>query len=315
MAPITEKPPAAAAPRADGAPPPPVADAALPALLGRAEAGEVAAQLELGRRYVQGVGVGRNEVEAAKWLTRAAAQGNGQAQFNVGVMYERGIGVTADIGKAIDYYRRSAAQNVPMAWHNLALLHAGGAPGLKADPAQARQFMIRAAELGQIESQYSLSLMYLQGVGGAADRVTAMSWLAVAARPNQPKLIEAAKQLSAQLSDGDRQRAQKLAEGHVRRISANLQKLQSATTTAAASADANGATPATPRAIDKAAIAEMQKLMISLKLYDGAADGLMGPRTGAAIRQFQEMAGLPVDGKPSIAVLESLREIAELSRQ
>ncbi len=311
--PAPEKPPAAAEPRADGTPPPPVADAALPALIGRAEAGEVAAQLELGRRYVQGVGVGRNEVEAAKWLTRAAEQGNGQAQFNVGVMYERGIGVTADLAKAIDFYRRSAAQNVPMAWHNLALLYAGGAPGLKADPAQARQHMIRAAELGQIESQYSLSLMYLQGVGGAADRVTAMSWLAVAARPNQPKLIEAAKQLSAQLSDGDRQRAQKLAEGHVRRISANLQRLQSPSTTAATSAGDDA--PAKPRAVDKAAIMEMQKLMIGLKLYDGAADGLMGPRTGAAIRQFQEMAGLPVDGKPSIAVLESLREIAELSRQ
>jgi len=306
-------PPAATAPAAPGAPPTAVANEALPVLRGRAETGDIDAQVELGRRYVQGIGVGRNDAEAAKWLQRAADQGNAQAQFNVGVMYERGIGVGADLARALDYYRKSGAQNTPMAWHNLALLYASGAPGLNADPVQARKLMTQAAELGQIESQYSLALMHLQGIGGPADRVSAMGWMAVAARPNQPKLIDAAKQLSAQFNADERRRAQQLAGGHVQRISANLRRLQSGT--ASTSANAAAAAPEKPGVVDRAAIAEMQKLMISLDLYGGAADGLMGPRTSAAIREFQQMAGMPVDGKPSAALLESLREIAGMAKQ
>jgi len=298
-----------------------VANEALPALRARAEAGDLEAQVELGRRYIQGIGVGRNEVEAGKWLLRAAEQGHAQAQFNVGVMYERGVGLENDLAKAIEFYRKAAAQNTPMALHNLGLLYVSGQAGIKADPAQARRLMTQAAELGQIESQYSLALMHLQGVGGPVDKVTAMAWMSIAARPNQPQLIEAAKQLLAQLTPAERQRAQQLSETTIRRVQANLQKLQAASagpqtaTATPATATPAAATPATSRVIDRTAIAEMQKMLASLKIYNGAADGAMGPRTAAAIREFQAMAGMPVDGKPSIELLENLRDVAGLTKQ
>jgi len=42
--------------------------------------------------------------------------------------------------------------------------------------------------------------------------------------------------------------------------------------------------------------------------YDpGAADGRMGPRTSAAIRKYEQDNGMPVDGQPSQAVLDSIR--------
>ncbi len=317
-----QSPPTAAPPPVAAAPagPPPaasqqaVANEALPALRARAEPGDLEAQVELGRRYIQGIGVGRNDVEAGKWLLRAAEQGHAQAQFNVGVMYERGVGLENNLTKAIEFYRKSAAQNTPMALHNLGLLYVSGQPGIKADPAQARRLMTQAAELGQLESQYSLALMHLQGVGGPVDKVTAMAWMAIAARPNQPQLIEAAKQLSAQLNPAERQRAQQLAETTVRRVQANLQKLQTASAVPQPAA-ATSTRPTTPRVIDRAAIAEMQKMLTSLKIYNGAADGAMGPRTAAAIREFQAMAGMPVDGKPSIELLENLRDVAGLTKQ
>lgn len=314
----TAPPPVAAAPTgpASAASQQAVANEALPALRARAEAGDLEAQVELGRRYIQGIGVGRNDVEAGKWLLRAAEQGHAQAQFNVGVMYERGVGLENDLTKAIEFYRKAAAQNTPMALHNLGLLYVSGQPGIKADPAQARRLMTQAAELGQIESQYSLALMHLQGVGGPVDKVTAMAWMSMAARPNQPQLIEAAKQLLAQLTPTERQRAQQLAETTVRRVQANLQKLQAASAgPQTASATPAGPPPATPRVIDRTVIAEMQKMLASLKIYSGAADGAMGPRTAAAIREFQAMAGMPVDGKPSIELLESLRDVAGLTKQ
>lgn len=42
--------------------------------------------------------------------------------------------------------------------------------------------------------------------------------------------------------------------------------------------------------------------------YDaGPPDGVMGPQTETAIRLFQERKGLPVDGKPSLDLLKSIR--------
>jgi hypothetical protein len=313
----TPAPTAAAAP----APARPVGpNDTLPALRNRAEAGELEARLELARRYLEGAGVGRNETEAGKWLLLAADQGNPQAQFNVGVMYERGVGMPANLAKALEYYRKSAAQNTPMAIHNLALIHANDHPGMKADPVQARRMMTRSAELGLGESQYSLALMYLQALGGPSDRVMALSWMAVAARPNQPQVIEQARQLSAQLSEADRQRARQLAEGHVQRIQANLRQIQAQQTAAAsgttpAPVASAPAAPEKPRVVDRGAIMEMQKLLTALKIYNGTADGAAGPRTSAAIREFQAMAGMPVDGKPSIELLDNLREVSGLTSQ
>ena len=41
--------------------------------------------------------------------------------------------------------------------------------------------------------------------------------------------------------------------------------------------------------------------------YDvGTADGIIGPRTVAAIKEFQKSAGLPVDGFPTVALLGRL---------
>jgi localization factor PodJL len=305
-------PPAAAQPAAAAqADKPPLAAEALPALRNRAEAGDMEAQIELGRRYIEGIGVGRNEAEAGKWLLRAADQGNAQAQFNVGVMYERGVGLAPSLPKALEYYRKSAAQNTPMALHNLALFHTSESPGYKPDPAQARRLMTQAAELGLIESQYSLGLMMLQGVGGPADRVLGLSWMLVAARPNMPQLIEGVRQLSTQFTEAERARARDLGEGHVRRIQANLQRLRTGT----GAAPVPAATATKPGIIDRAAIMEMQKLLAGLKIYGGAADGTLGPRTAAAIKEFQAMAGMPVDGKPSVELLDNLRDVAGLTSQ
>ena len=42
--------------------------------------------------------------------------------------------------------------------------------------------------------------------------------------------------------------------------------------------------------------------------YDvGAVDGRLGPRTRAAIRQYEQKNGLPVDGSPTRALLDHLR--------
>ena len=304
-------PPGAELPTPPARPPSALDKESIATLTSRGEVGDLEAQVELGKRYMQGIGTEKNPTEALRWLQKAAEAGNGQAQFNVGVMYERGIGTTADLTKAVGWYRKAAAQPIPVptAIHNLALLYVVGGPGVAADPAQARVLMTRSAELGLPESEYSLALMYYQGVGGAPDKIIALSWLALAARTNNPQLIQAAQQLASGMSEDEKAKAQQIANQHVQRINENIQHLRALP--GANKPTAADASPSAPDVrLDKASIAEIQKLLTALKLYTGTIDGDDGPRTVQAIRDYQNMAGLPVDGKATPELLSSLRDVA-----
>lgn len=57
----------------------------------------------------------------------------------------------------------------------------------------------------------------------------------------------------------------------------------------------------------------MQEQLIRLGLYTGQTDGVLGSRTKAAIRGYQRQAGLPVDGHPSLDLLEHLRQAVATS--
>jgi peptidoglycan hydrolase-like protein with peptidoglycan-binding domain len=56
-----------------------------------------------------------------------------------------------------------------------------------------------------------------------------------------------------------------------------------------------------------ATVRDIQAGLQRLGYNPGAADGRMGPNTAAAIRQYQQDNGMPVDGQPSQAVLDSIR--------
>ena len=62
-------------------------------LVGRAEKGEAAAQMELAGIYLKGEGVTKDVAEAVKWLSKAAELGNGDAQMKLGGIYLGGRGV------------------------------------------------------------------------------------------------------------------------------------------------------------------------------------------------------------------------------
>ena len=73
-----------------------------------AEQGDPQAQCNLGRCYIEGDGVEKDEKEAAE-------QGVAKAQFNLGVCYERGKGVEQDSSEAVKWYRKAAEQNFELA--------------------------------------------------------------------------------------------------------------------------------------------------------------------------------------------------------
>jgi hypothetical protein len=59
-------------------------------------------------------------------------------------------------------------------------------------------------------------------------------------------------------------------------------------------------------------LVEMERLLARLDLGPSTADGIVDYQTEAAIRLYQEIAGLPVDGAPSRSLLADIREVVKI---
>lgn len=59
-----------------------------------------------------------------------------------------------------------------------------------------------------------------------------------------------------------------------------------------------------------AQVQEIERLLADLSFTPGPVDGVMDDETSAAIRAFQQAAGLPEDGQASASLLEELKAVA-----
>jgi len=105
----------------------------------RAEAGDADAQYELGCKYYNGDGVGRDYAEALKWYRKAAAQGHNSGLCDVAYCYRNGHGVKQDYAKAIPCYQQAANQGCPTGAYWLAFAYEHG-QGVKPDMEKAKHW-------------------------------------------------------------------------------------------------------------------------------------------------------------------------------
>lgn len=185
----------------------------------RAELGDPAAQTLLGEIYSRGLGVSRNESEAAKWYGRAAEQGVVEAQFQYAMMLMDGRGVTRDAKqalalmeeaanagnrlaqfnfaqmllasaavpdaetskRAVDYYELAAEQKLPDAEYAMAQALATGSGGRAVDDARARTYLERAAKQGHDTAQLDYASWLIEGRGGTRDMTAGFNWMKKAA--------------------------------------------------------------------------------------------------------------------------------------
>lgn len=73
-----------------------------------AEKGDASAQCDLGSCYGNGLGVTKDDAQAAKWYRKAAEQGNAWGEFQLGWCYRDGKGVAKDNAEAVMWWRASA---------------------------------------------------------------------------------------------------------------------------------------------------------------------------------------------------------------
>ncbi len=141
------------------------------ALMVKAEAGDIDAQLRVGAAYDFGKGAPRDGTEAMKWYRMAADRGNAEAQNSVG----SGLQAERRYEEALPWYEKASAQGHALATNNLAYLHDLGL-GVKQDRRKGFELYSRAADLGWAEAMWNIANMYGAGQLGDKDMVIACAW-------------------------------------------------------------------------------------------------------------------------------------------
>ena len=165
----------------------------------RAEAGDAAAQRNLGYRYSLGIDVEKDEALAFEWTKKAAEQGDAKAMFNLANDYARGQGTGADAAEALAWYRKAAG-----GWRELAanggvqpgdcqalviagqgLLGEEGFSGVR-DPEIGMEFLEIAALAGDAAAQFFMGAAHEYGYGTERDAGAAVGWYRKAAEQGHP---------------------------------------------------------------------------------------------------------------------------------
>lgn len=244
------------------------------ALLVKARSGDLKAQHDLAVALANADPP--DYAEAAVWFREAAINGIANAQYNLGVLHETGTGVAADPTRALLWYHSAAEQGHPLAQYNLGVLYAAGR-GIPQSYIEAGRWFRRAAERGVPGASYNLAVMAHQGLGRPADAAAAEQlFRRAAALGHAPALAW----LRAQGEGGSG-------------TAPSLGVTETTAVDAALGADE---------------IAEIQQGLLDRGFYQGAVDGIAGPRTRAAISQYQAAEGVPVTGLPSAGLAARLLE-------
>ena len=140
-----------------------------------AAAGDATAQVQLGVIYLTGDGVPKDDVEAVKWLRKAAEQDSPLAERYLGEMYYKGRGVTADNEEAAKWLRLAAEQDDAQSQYNLAVLYSKGL-GVPHNLNEALRWMNRAAEQHLAAGEMGMGAAYENGDGVPQNAAEAVKW-------------------------------------------------------------------------------------------------------------------------------------------
>jgi len=91
-----------------------------------ANSGDLEAQFQLARCYMNGYGVKKNSSVAASWLNKSAEVGYAKSQYMLGLKYEEGREVVINNETAAKWYRKAADQGVPDAQFRLGIMYYEG---------------------------------------------------------------------------------------------------------------------------------------------------------------------------------------------
>lgn len=164
-------------------------------------AAEAAPAVPLSAQYLEAVrSVEKGEPGALARMKAIADSDYAPAQFYMGKLYESGQrGVTKNLVEARRWTTKAAINGEPRGMHNLALYYFEGTGGPQ-DLASAARWFKKAAELGVGDSQYNLGLLYQAGSGVPRDLGEAYKWFSIAAAGGDAAARASAVDLEAKLT-------------------------------------------------------------------------------------------------------------------
>jgi TPR repeat protein len=148
---------------------------AAPWVIAAANAGIVEAQMRLGRMYLSGEGIAKDEAAAFAWLTLAAKNGDAEANNMLGRCHENGWGTPRDFESAGRHYAIAACAGDAWAQYNLGHLFLDG-QGVPRDPDKAFAWYKRASDQGHVRAMNLLARCYEEGWGAPRDLPLAGAW-------------------------------------------------------------------------------------------------------------------------------------------
>lgn len=143
----------------------------------RAEAGDHAAEWQLGSRYETGSGVPKDLPQSMMWYRRAAADGYAEAQNSLGSIAQ----AEHDYPTALAWYRKAADQGHATALNNLGYLYDLGL-GVAQDRQHAFELYGQSADGGEPRAMLNIAVMYGAGQLGPKDLMKAYEWMLRARR-------------------------------------------------------------------------------------------------------------------------------------
>jgi hypothetical protein len=174
--------------------------------------GSPPARFGLGELYSRGLGVPRDDQEAARWYRLAASGGYVPAQSRLASIYDEGRGVPQNLAIAMKWYRKAALQGDLSARISLGLIYFNGR-GVPRNHQQAARWFQLAAEQGDALAQYNLGLIYSNGLDAALkDDVQAMIWFIIAEKAGNAEARKSHETLAAGLSQEQLRKAEKSAQ-------------------------------------------------------------------------------------------------------
>jgi TPR repeat protein len=120
------------------------------------------------------------------WLKRAADSGHSLAPHDVALLYRNGHGVAQSPKDAWKYWALGASRGDPQAFLELACCYLFGY-GTKRDPEKFKSFATKAAEAGNVEAPYYISLEYKEGGTLPRNDAEAARWLRMGVERGDPR--------------------------------------------------------------------------------------------------------------------------------
>ncbi len=151
-------------------------------------------QSNLCNNYLFGEGVERNEAEAYRLCTLAAAQERAPALDLLGWMYQNGLGTEKDLSRAFQHYERAARLGYANGQNNLGNMYENGW-GVGRDYEQALHWYRQSAAQGYAWAEWNLGRMHQEGLGVPKDQAAAIEHFRRAARGGHPQSQERLRQL------------------------------------------------------------------------------------------------------------------------